>query len=193
MALRLSTAPTEEPVTLAEARGHLRVPSADTTQDALLQGILIPAAREHCESWTHRRFITQTWELTLDCFPGWQIELPNAPLQSVPSITYVDAAGATQTLAGSGYQADARSEPGRLMPACGAVWPSTRGDTCNAVTITFVCGYGLAAKVPRPLKSAILLTLAHLYRNREANSDFKLHDMPFGVPELLSPYRLVRF
>ena len=192
MGLKLITAPAEEPVTLAEARAHCRVPSSDTTEDALLQALII-AAREHCESWTHRRFITQTWDWVMDAFPGWCVELPHAPLQSITSVSYVDGEGATQTLATSGYQVDVKTDPGRLMPAYGAVWPSTRSDTFNAVTVRFVCGFGLAAAVPRGIKAAMLLTIGHLWEHRETVSDFELFEMPMGVEALLSPHRLMRF
>lgn len=192
MGLKLITPPAVEPVTLEEAREHLRAPSADTSQNALIQALVI-AAREHCEHYTHRRFVTQTWDWVMDAFPCWSVELPHAPLQSVTTVNYVDTAGATQLLAGSAYQVDAQTDPGRLMPAYGAVWPSTRPDTLNAVTIRFVCGYGLAAAVPRLVKAAMLLMVGHLSEHREEVSDFQLFALPLGVERLLSPYRVLRF
>jgi len=190
MGLKLVTAPAEEPVSLALAKAHLRVTASE--EDALIQSLII-AARDQAETFTRRRFITQTWDLVLDCFPWWRLELPNAPLQSVSSITYIDTAGGSQTLDAAKYLVDAKTDPGRLEPAYGEVWPTTRLQM-NAVTVRFVCGYGLAAAVPQPIKHAMLLLIGHLYQNREAIVVGELpQELPLGVQSLLAPYRAVRF
>ena len=62
----LVTAPAAEPLTLAEAKLHLRVD--DTADDALI-GALITAARQHAEHDTRRALVTQTWKLALDASP----------------------------------------------------------------------------------------------------------------------------
>ncbi len=82
-------------------------------------------------------------------------------------ISYVDGNGATQTLSSALYQVDARSEPGRIVPAYGQSWPSTR-EQLNAVTITYRAGYTDADAVPKRIKQAIGLLAAHWYENREA-------------------------
>ena len=68
MALKLTTAPTVEPVTLAEAKTHLREDLVDAVNDALINN-LISAARVHAENVCRRAFITQKWDLYLDTFP----------------------------------------------------------------------------------------------------------------------------
>ncbi len=65
------------------------------------------------------------------------------------------------------YIVDASREPGRVCLAAGQVWPVVQSKV-NAVEVTFVAGYGLAADMPQDLKSAQLLLLGHLYENREA-------------------------
>lgn len=65
--LNLVTAPTAEPVTLADAKLHLRVNVSD--DDALITDALI-AGRERVELETGRQLITATWELWMDGFPG---------------------------------------------------------------------------------------------------------------------------
>lgn len=84
MSLKISVAPLIEPITLAEARLHLRVDSTD--EDTLITS-LIAAAREDCEAFQNRKYLTQTWEYWLDSFPSTDfIEIPNPPLQ-VPVVT----------------------------------------------------------------------------------------------------------
>jgi uncharacterized phiE125 gp8 family phage protein len=104
-------------------------------------------------------------------------------VQSVSSVTYVDEAGATQTLASSGYQVDVTSLPPRVTPAYGAYWPAARGTTYQAVRVTFVAGYGLAAAVPDALKAAIKLLTSHWYENREA-AGAGWEELPLGVRSL---------
>ena len=190
MGLVLVTAPAEEPLTLAQAKEHLRATTSD--EDALI-AMLIRAARRQAESLTHRRLVTQTWDWVLDEFPEWCVELPYPPLQSVTSVKYIDTAGVEQTLAGSSYQVDAKTQPGRLMPAYGAVWPSTRTETFNAVTVRLVCGYGLAGAVPEDIKAAMLLMIGHLNEHREEVSDFETFEVPRAAEHLLAPYRVMRF
>ena len=67
MAVVEITPPSIEPVTLEEAKLQLRV---DSDFDDSLICDAIQAAREDCEGETHRAFITQTWQLILDHFPG---------------------------------------------------------------------------------------------------------------------------
>jgi hypothetical protein len=68
MALKLNTAPTGEPVTLAEAKAHLREDLVDVANDALITNLIV-AARMHAENVCRRAFITQKWDLYLDAFP----------------------------------------------------------------------------------------------------------------------------
>lgn len=101
----------------------------------------------------------------LDRFPPWEISVPKPTLQSVTSITYVDTDGATQTLPPSAYLVDSKSEPGRITPAYGLVWPTTRWQT-GAVTIRFVAGYADSASVPACIKQWMLVRLGTLWLNR---------------------------
>jgi uncharacterized phiE125 gp8 family phage protein len=183
MTLKIFTPAAEEPITVEEARQYLRVTS--TSENSLIQGLII-AAREHAETFTRRRFVTQTWESILDGFPAFCAEIPNAPLQSVTSITYIDTAGNPQILAPTEYEVDTKAAPGRIVPAYGKVWPPTRSQL-NAVTIRFVCGYGAAAAVPFSIKVALQL-LVQYFEQRDA--DEKLKD---AAERVLSPFRAMRF
>jgi uncharacterized phiE125 gp8 family phage protein len=161
MPLKLITPPSEEPVSLDEARAHLRLESGE---DDYLSD-LIAAARRHCESFQGRGYATQTWDLYLDGFPRGCIKVPLPPLQSITFIKYKDCSGVLQTLDTSAYVVDAYSEPALVFRAYGESWPSTYPEP-NAVQIRFVAGYGAASDIPPEIKQAILLKIADLYENR---------------------------
>jgi uncharacterized phiE125 gp8 family phage protein len=165
MAMSLVTPPANEPVTLQEAKDHLRV--AGGADDALISELIV-AAREMAEAATWRALITQTWNWTLDDFGGLARGVPKAPLQSVTSITYIDGAGAAQVLDPAAYKVDAVSQPGRIVPAYGQCWPAARAEI-NAVTVRIVAGYGsTGAAVPRTIRQGMLLALTDLYENRQS-------------------------
>ena len=184
-AMSLTTGPTAEPITNAEAKDHLRVDAA--TEDNLIE-TLITVAREQFELETGRVLMTQTWEQLFDYFPA-EITLLRFPVQSITSIKYLDTDGTEQTLATTEYVVDIKSEPTRIVEEFGKDWPVTR-DTVNAVTVTFVAGYVDAASVPESIKSAIKLLLSHLFENREAvvfgGSPVPL---PLGYERLMAPHR----
>lgn len=163
MGIKVTTAPTVEPVTATEAKAYARV--TITADDTLIDEI-IKAARLYCEKWLRRKFITQTLTLKLDGFPSWEIELPYPPLIAISSVGYTDTNGASQTVAAADYDVDTYSEPGRLTPGYGEVWPTTR-DEIDAVTIVYTAGYGAAAtSVPEDIKIAIKLLVNQHYEQR---------------------------
>jgi uncharacterized phiE125 gp8 family phage protein len=184
----------DECITLAVAKAHLRIDSTD--EDASITA-WITAAREWCENYQNRTYITRTRTLKLDRFPGNSeyIELPYPPLAGVTSIAYLDSAGASQTLAlTTDYLVDTTTEPGRVYLPHGKTWPDVY-DQLQAVTITYPAGYGtLPANVPVRYRQAILLFVGHCYENREAVGEvghIAGAPIPFGVMELLGPDRMI--
>jgi len=162
MSTNLVTAPTIEPLTLTEAKNHLRV---DITDDDTYITNLIVAARLAAENYTGRAFITQTWDLFIDKFPtsGAFIEIPKPPLQSVTTVKYTDADGNQQTLASSVYTVDTNKEMGTVTLAYNQSWPTIRAVP-NAVEIRFIAGYGATAStVPEGIKHAMRMLIGHLY------------------------------
>ena len=127
MTYKLVSPPVEEPITLAEAKLHLR--ETGTDQDALITS-LIQTAREYVEDSTGRMLMLQTWDLFLDEFcEHWydqDLNMYRPPLQSVTHIKYTDTQGVLQTMDAIDYQVDANSEPARLLPAYAEFWPSTQ-------------------------------------------------------------------
>lgn len=182
MALKLISAPTAEPITLAEAKLHLRV---DSTDDDSYITALIVAARQAAEHITERALLPQTWEMALDSLDG-EIQLLKPPLVSITSFQYVDVDGVLQTY--TGYALDNYSEPARLTPSYGTDWPVTR-DQANSVLIRFVAGYADAASVPQEIKSWILLRIGSLYENRESIADSRNQKLQF-IDGLLDATRI---
>lgn len=189
---RLTTYATIPVLTAGEIRHYRRID--DGVDDSELDTLITRSTR-WCENYCQRAFITQTWTLTLDGFGdctymnNGMIYVPRPPLIGVSSIAYLDTAGTSQTWSSSLYRVDATSEPGRIEPAYGQTYPTTRGVTGD-VTITHTCGYGAAASaVPGDIKQAIVLLVGHWYENREAVLVGTISkQVEFSVESLLEPY-----
>lgn len=155
-------------LTTAEAKTHLHV--TGTTSDTYID-TLVAAATGWAETFTCRGLVTQTWEWRLDDFPhgAGHFIVPNAPLSSVTSITYLDVDGVSQTLATSVYEVDGNSQPGRIALKFDQSWPSVRGGgVIDVATVTFVAGYGAASAVPPVFKHAVKMVIGHWFENRES-------------------------
>lgn len=171
MSLKRTTAPTDDVITLADAKSHLRVDHSD--EDTLIQAYL-DASVDYAENVQARSLAKQTWTLKLPDFPGLDgaIQLLNPPVRSVTSIQYVDTDGNTQTLAASNYTVLLDEEPGLIVPAFNQTWPDTR-SVPDAVTVVYVAGYPddggspPVYSIPAKTKAGILMVLGDLYQNRE--------------------------
>lgn len=204
MPMQLITPPAAEPVSLAEAKLHLRVDFDE--DDALIQA-LISAARQAAEMLTQRQLVTARWRMVLDSFtgcglmgvpagqtftlPAHAILIPKSPLQSVVEICYLDMAGVSQVMPSDHYTVDKACEPGRITPVFGQIWPIALPQI-GAVSVIFDAGYGSAADVPEGLKSWIKLRLGSLYAHREEVASMargRIDPLPF-VDGLLDPYKV---
>jgi uncharacterized phiE125 gp8 family phage protein len=204
MPLQLVTPSLEEPVSLWEAKLHLRV---DFDEDDTLIASLITAARQAAETLTGRQFVTARWKMVLDSFPGpslmgvpagqsfslpgHAVLLPKCPVQSVIAINYLDMGGALQTMPASSYTVDAACEPARITPVFGQIWPPTLPQI-GSVGVIFDAGYGSASDVPAGIKSWIKLRVGSLYSHREEMATLsrgRIDPLPF-VDGLLDGYRV---
>lgn len=182
MQLTLLTPPAAAVVSLAEAKMHLRV-EHDVENDAIEAMIgtaeALVAGRD---GWTGRALGEQTWRLTLPGFPRVStLRLPLPPLRSVAHVRYYDSANTQQTFASANYAVSIADTPGQIDLLATIGWPSTFSRV-DAVEVQFVCGYDVA---PAPIKHAVLVTLAALYRNR-GDEGFS---MPAATRRLLAPYK----
>ena len=213
-----ATEPAAYPVTLAEAKLHLRI---DNTDDDTLITSLIASATRWAEDYCDRTFCSTQWTMRLDSFygpvgspvqfglkadgnniegrqgtvPNLDIELPRPPMvqsgtATAVTVTYTPSAGAaTATLDAAEYRVDRQATPGVCRPLYGKSWPSHLVDQ-NSTTVTWWAGYSAdGTSVPAPVKSAVLMIVAHLWRNREMAAETALTEVPFGVRAMLDTVR----
>ena len=188
--LTRQTAPAVEPVTLSEAKAHLRIDSSD--EDTLIS-TLITAAREWCEEYLDRSLIHQQYVMRLDSFP-YAIELPRPPMATsgtttALTLTYTLGDDSTAVLAATEYRIDRNSTPGVVRQLREGTWPANLDDQ-NAITVTWWAGYGASgSSVPAAIRSAMLMLVAHLWRNREMTTEAALSEVPMGTKALLDSAR----
>jgi hypothetical protein len=219
MGLTLITPPAMEPVSLDEAKDHLRVSSDD--DDAYITGLVI-TAREMVENDTGRALLTQTWNQTFDDgwpwsrstssrtqrdsfgYPGglgsvsnrgrYQIVLKRPPFQSLVGVTYIDLAGVEQTLSPTLYKVN-KLNTGEWAVDQGfnAQWPIVQTQP-NAGGVTFVAGYGDSpGSIPEPLRLSILLLCGEWYDQRSpvnVNLRGEPAELPNMVEQLVRRYRV---
>lgn len=184
-------APDESPVSLPEAKAHLRV---DHDDDDALIGALVEAATGHLDGRTGmlgRAIVTQTWRAKMRCWPVCgRIWLPLGDVSEIVAVKYRDDDDVEQTLAPTDYR-------GPFVNACGTwierapsvAWPNL-SDRQDAISIEWKAGFGAAAEVPPAIKQAILLLIGQWYETRETITlGETVVEMPFAVTALISPYR----
>jgi uncharacterized phiE125 gp8 family phage protein len=182
---RLVTAPATEPLTLTEAKLHLRVD--DSIEDDMITS-WIKSARMYVEGETMSPMISQTWAMQFDKSElnllVWNVN--KAPLISFSSVTYYDSNNDLQTLATTAYETDIYGSPARFrLKSVPVVY-----DRMNALQLNFVCGYANAAAVPQPLISAVKLMLGHLYENRQqVVTGTQVNRLEDAISSLIAPYR----
>ena len=193
--LTRQTSPAVEPVTVAEAKAHLRV---DVSDDDTYIGTLITAAREWCEQYLDRTLVNTQWVMRFDSFPsdGTQdIELPRPPMSlagttTAVSLTFTSETGGTQAFSTNSFRVDRNATPGAVKTLYGQTWPPHLMDD-NAVSVTWWAGYGSAgSSVPAAVRHAILMLVGHWYESRSTVLVGSISkQMEFAVESLLSSHR----
>ena len=117
--------------------------------------------------------------------------LPFSPVASVSSVTYLDDAGGSQTLAGTAWRLQT-GHAGPYVEIDDDVTLPTLDYRDDAVTVTFVAGYGAAAAVPAAIQHALIMIVAEMYDHREdAVIGQTVARVPIIVDRLVAPYRRV--
>ena len=173
------------PITLAQAKAHLRV---DTADDDDLIGSLIDAAAAAVESETGIICKARTVTLNYQAFAA-RMPMLYAPVNAITSVAYIDTAGEEQTLASNQYRQRVFAGVPVLNPAYGVAWPATDAVD-GAVTITINAGHTTNAAIDDRIKQAAKLMVGHWYANREAVMAGVTQEVPLTVRYLLSGLRL---
>lgn len=171
----VTVAPASEPVTLAEAKTHCAVDGSDN--DAEL-GLMIGAARTFVEEYCGIKLVSQTVVMRASSFCDLG-HLPVAPLISTTSVTYLDTAGAEQTLSTDVYESVLVGLEPSIRLKINQSWPSPRTAT-DALRVTATAGY---SSLPASIKHALLLLIGKWFDDRSVG------EVPEGVKSLLSNHR----
>ena len=201
---QLLTAPTVEPITVAEVKSHIRLDTE--VDDAYISNTLIPSAREMIEAKTGRALITQTWEAVFDNFPRvesceddewWDgvrqgvmssatrrdIALPVSRLQSILSFETRSADDVLTLVDPSVYRA-VTGDYGALHIREGQAMPIPKVQY-DAFRVVYSAGYGdTPSDVPPPLRRAVLVLAGAWYEDREGMN----HELPDGVNTTIGSY-----
>lgn len=188
-----TVAPVVEPVSLVEARAHLREP--DVAENTLISS-LITGVRQWVEHEYHISTVQKTYRADLWWFRG-RFRLPYPPLTSISSIKYYtdDSPQVLTTLDSEFYRTDLGRSEIYIDADSGSI-PSV-APRHDAVQITFITGYAagtdspidFAANVPEDIKSAIKLVIGDLFENREGKIVGTIQSTNPAVKMLLARYR----
>jgi len=184
MTLFRTAGPDAEPVSVADAKAHLRIDH--DSEDELIAG-LIRAAREEVEQTTGIAMLEQGWRLAVDAVPeSGVLLLRRRPVREVASVTLYGSEGEASLVDPGDYQLDTLSRPARLHFA----GRPAGLRAMNGVEVDFTAGFGEAATdVPDLLKRAVLTLVAHWY---EFRASFGAEEQPVSHPDgyrrLLSAY-----
>jgi len=176
----VTVAAAAEPVTLTEAKAQCRVISTD--EDTRITG-LIASARAYVEAYCGTKLASQTVTVKCDGFADFA-RFPAVPLTSVSSVSYVDAAGATQTLSTNVYEVRTDGLEASLALKSGQSWPDIQ--TGSRITVTAVIGF---ATIKEDVRHALLLLIGQWFENRSDVSDGAMVSMPNAVEALLTNHR----
>jgi uncharacterized phiE125 gp8 family phage protein len=171
------------PVTLAEAKAHLRV--THSAEDASINGMIRTAAADF-EMHTGIALLATTITHTTDESPGQIINLPVGPVSvdTVPTVATIGADGVVTNVP-SGWWLEAGRYP---------VLRFTDAAPVDRVRITYVAGF---AAVPTDISFAIVELVARLYGYRAENippgvSPFGAGSLPPAAARIVARYRRVK-
>ena len=186
-AYKVVTPATENPITLTEAKTHLKV---DTTADDTFITNLIKSATSSAQEYTNRFFIQTTIQQVGD---KWEdiSNLFKSPVLSVTNIKYVDPDGTLQTLNTDIYFLDDVNKPARIGLKPNQSYPQII-NRLNAVQVNYIVGLAEGPdEVDEGIRQALLLTIGNWYQNRQAVVTGTIAtELPMNAKFLLDQYKI---
>ena len=191
MSAILITPPALEPVSRIEAKEHLKV-TTDAEDDLIDR--LITTARQQVEKQIDKVLIDQTWKIYLNEWPATgQIILPVAPVTAVVNLRTWSQDDVAAIIDPAHYYADLLAGPQKLILRQSRLWLRP-GRIANGIEIEVTAGFGPDGNaVPAPLRTAMLILIAHWFENRQADCDGPANSqVSEKIQSLLSPFQQVR-
>lgn len=159
------TDPAVEPISLAEAKEHLRIEPGFALEDDLIS-LYVSAARDQAEKYCNRSFALADFFLLLSRFPGGTapLTLPDPLTTAVSEISYIDSTGAEQVVDPGDYTVDTDRQ--QIRPA--QAWPIG----ASSIKVDYSAGpdgsASPAEKPPKMVVEGMLLLVADMYELRTA-------------------------
>ncbi len=190
--------PALQPLTLDEAKNHLKILGTDHDSDITSLIEEVTSLLDGRNGELNRCLISQRWKWTFEAPPGarCQLEIPLPPLQAVEEIRWrrVDGEmGAIWDSVDVGRNVDTLygHHVGRIAPMPGYVWPWDRGER---VEITFIAGFGdTPHSVPAVLRRAMKFILAHWFEHPSAVEVCDMSEVPVSAQRILDKWRVMEF
>ena len=186
MTKTLLSGPAVEPVSLADAKAHLRL---DTTDEDLVVGAMIGASRVAVETDIRQVLIAQQWRVSNTAWPtDRRIDLPVLPLISVDAVRALDAEDNPTAVPATDFSVEPEAGIVTINAGAAALAPTL---SAGGYEIDFTAGFGVASTdVPHALRQAILMLVTHWFEHRSAITIGEaLVATPQGVHALIAPYR----
>lgn len=181
-----------EPVTLSQAKAHLRI---DSTDDDTYVTTLISVARSACENYLgYMLGYNSAVSFYLDKFPNETVIHLNGVWQpGTVVITYYDENDAQQTWAAANYFVDSHSQPARIFLKESGEYPDTSDNVPSGIKIGMTnAGPSDVDEIPKAIHQAILLVIGRYYELRQdVVTGTIATEIPKMVEHLLNPYRVV--
>lgn len=173
MTLSLITPPASPVVSLNELKRHLRVDFADDDQ---LIAQLEAAAVGHLDGWRGvlgRAILTQVWRQEFCAWGDLQLALPDV---SAVTVTYLDDANAEQA-----------ATVAVMRPSDAGFIVEADGPTASRIFVNMTCA--MTQPHLQTAKTAIMMLVAHWYKNREAVAGSGMESIPLGADALIAGLR----
>lgn len=158
------------------------IPGSHAADDATVAAYIaaVTSQIDGPAGWVGRAFGVQTLEYRADGFPCAEIFLPCPPVVSLTSISYLDAAGAAQTMDLDDVELDHMSGVIRLLSGS---WPSTLCSPAS-LKVRYVAGYngtsiadGGTGDLPAQVRQAIAFMVQDMTGTASASQDLKAEEV----------------